>query len=55
MKYLITTSDNIPFLTNWFDPDNNFAPEVNMVVYDLVNGLFTKDGYKWEEIFVDHL
>lgn len=55
MQYLITCNVQKPALTNWFDAANNFNADVNMVVYDLVNGLYTTDGYSWEEITIDHL
>ena len=56
MRYLITTQDrDNPFLTNWFEPENHFNEDVNMIVYDLYLNVFTTNGYDWYEINVDHL
>jgi hypothetical protein len=55
MQYLITTKDHEPFLTKWFEPENNFNPDVEMVVYDLYNNTYTSDGVIWLELNVDHL
>lgn len=53
MRYLIT-SNTEPFYTNWFDIENNFNSEMNMIVYDLYEHLFY-DGESWKEIKEDHL
>jgi hypothetical protein len=55
MRYLITTNIQPPFFSDWFDAKNLFNAEVGMVVYDLVKGVYTTDGEKWEEIEEDHL
>ena len=55
MRYLITTNIQPPFLSDWFDAENNFNAEVGMVVYDLAKGVYTTDGEKWEQIEEDHL
>jgi hypothetical protein len=56
MRYLVTTKDTYsPFLTDWFDAENNFNSEFGMVVYDLINQIFTTDGKTWHLITVDHL
>lgn len=56
MRYLITTNEeNSPFLTNWFNAENNYNAEAEMVVYDLVEQKFTSDGETWNEIEIDHL
>ena len=55
MRYLITTNTNPPFFTAWFIAENNFNAELGMVVYDLVNQQFTRDGDTWDRIEVDHL
>lgn len=56
MRYLITTKEGkSPFLTAWFDPENHFNPDVEMVVYDLYKSVFTTDGKTWYKIDVDHL
>ena len=53
MRYLITTKNNTPFITKWFEPENHFNPD--MVVYDLVLNKFTTDGVNWHEITIDKL
>jgi hypothetical protein len=55
MRYLITTKTDKPFLTKWFDPENNFNPDYGMVVYDLYKFKFTTDGKTWHKIEVDNL
>jgi hypothetical protein len=59
MRYLITTnilmSGTAPFLTNYFDAENNFNSEIEMVVYNLYLNKYTTDGKNWYEIEIDHL
>ena len=56
MRYLITTKEvKSPFLTDWFDSENNFNSDVEMIVYDLYKNEFTTDGKIWHKIEVDHL
>ena len=55
IRYLITTNDNQPFLTEWFDPENNFNKDVGMVVYDMLLEVYTTDGDVWNDIMIDHL
>lgn len=55
MRYLITCDLCPPFLTNWYEFENNYNAELNMVVYDLKDGIYTKDGENWEHIIEDHL
>jgi hypothetical protein len=55
MIYLITTKDSPPFLTNWFDAENNFNADLEMVVYDLENCIWTDNGLIWQDIEIDHL
>lgn len=58
MQYLITYTENKEkkaFYTKWFESENNFNSELEMVVYDLINNQFTSDGMLWEEIEIDHL
>jgi len=55
MRYLITTKESQPFLTDWFDSENHFNKEVEMIVYDLVKHQFTIDGVNWLPIEIDHL
>ncbi len=53
MRYLVTSTEFEPFLTKWFDPDNNFV--LGMVVYDLYNFTYTKDGTTWIPLAIEHL
>lgn len=59
MRYLIVTnilmSRTPPFLTKWFDAENNFNSEIEMVVYDLYLNKYTADGKNWYNIEIDHL
>lgn len=55
MRYLITTKDTKPFLTHWFQSENNFNIDLDMVVYDLVENKYTDDGETWNDIDIDHL
>lgn len=50
MRYLVTTKDNPPFLTEYFDVENHFAENLGMVVYDLCKKIYTKNGRMWFEI-----
>lgn len=54
-RYLITTEVEPPFLTHWFDAENNFNPSIGMVVYDLHTRMYTTDGWTWLDIQEDHL
>ena len=42
-------------LTKWFEPENHFNPDIEMIVYDLVEYKFTTDGKTWHDIEADHL
>ena len=55
MRYLITTINNHPFFSEWYDFENHFNPEVGMIIYDLVKFKFTTDGETWTDIKFDHL
>jgi hypothetical protein len=55
MRYLITTTDNKPFLTKWFEFENHFNISLGMKVYDLALNKFTIDGETWVDIEIDHL
>lgn len=54
-RYLVTHDNGGPFLTNYFDAENNFNEESNMKVYDLYTCKFTEDGVNWLCIEEDHL
>ena len=53
MRYLITSPDQEPFMTNWFDKINNYV--TGMTVYDFGTMMYTRDGVNWYEIQEDHL
>ena len=53
MKYLVTIKGSTPFLTKWFDIENNYME--GMIVYDLAKLEYTTDGENWNEIEIDHL
>lgn len=55
MRYLIATKGFSPFLSKWFEPENHFNQELEMIVYDLVECKFTTDGIVWQEIPIDTL
>lgn len=55
MRYLITAKNSDPFLTKWFDPENHFNIDLDMVVYDLSENKYTTNGTNWIEIEIDHL
>lgn len=37
------------------DAENNFNPDIEMVVYDIVKFEFTTNGKTWHPITIDHL
>lgn len=55
MNYLIFTDSHEPFYTNWFDAENHFNGEDNMVVFNLLSHTYTIDGKTLNEIKEDHL
>ena len=56
MRYLITTKGAYsPFFTKWFDAENHFNADLDMIVYDLVENKYTTDGEEWHEIEIDRL
>lgn len=55
MRYLIIMKGHEPVLTEWFDAENNFNPDVEMVVYDFSECSYTTNGIDWHEITIDHL
>lgn len=52
MRYLITTIEESPFMTEWFIPENNFSQ--GMIVYDLYKNKYMTDGKTWIDIEYDH-
>ena len=55
MRYLITCKGNNPFYTEWFDSENHFNKDIDMVIYDLHTDKYTNDGEHWKKIVFDHL
>ena len=60
MKYLIITQDpctgkRSAFYTNWFDAENNYNSDFNMIVINRTQHLITFDGETWQDIDEDHL
>jgi len=55
MRYLIIATGFEPAFTEWFESENHFNAELDMIVIDLAKGLYTKDGESWKEIEHDHL
>jgi len=45
MKYLITCPDFLPYLTDHFTVDTDFAN--GMIVFDLTANCYTTDGCTW--------
>lgn len=54
-RYLITTFLGEPFLTDYFTVENCFDAQEGMIVYDLFEEKYTKDGVSWIDIERDHL
>lgn len=59
MQYLITYVDDNgtkkAFYTNWFDVENNFNSDAQMIVFDLLNDRYMVNGLDWNDIPEDHL
>jgi len=60
MRYLVTyteteTQTTKVFLTNWFDVQNNFNTDVDMIVYDLTTCQYLDSSLIWKSIEIDHL
>ena len=57
MRYLITIKNGPPFLTDWFELENNYnnSDHLGMVVYDLSQRKYCDDGKTWKDIVEDHL
>ena len=58
MRYLVTFSkvvERYTFATSWFEVENNWSPDVDMIVFDLVNLTYMDDGKTWKPIEEDHL
>jgi hypothetical protein len=48
MRYLITCNTHKPFVTHFFNPEEQFTNGIDMIVYDLLYNRFTIDGLSWE-------
>lgn len=60
MEYLIIcdnpeTGKPYVFYTDWYDYENFYNAELNMIVIHYTSGEITYDGKTWEEIEQDHL
>jgi len=58
MRYLILYTEKglqKAFFTEWFDVENNFNSELNMVVFDLLNHKYLVNSLGWSDIDFDHL
>jgi hypothetical protein len=55
MRYLITSFSEKPFFTDYYEFENHFNPDIEMVIYDLISEKYTMDGENWYEIDRDHL
>lgn len=55
MRYLIVSDSYAPFYSTYFDAENHFNKDDNMVVFNLTNHLYTTDGKHWFDIPEDHL
>ena len=53
MKYLITSPEQEPFITNWYSFENNFIE--GMIIYDLQNWTYSTNGKQFIDILQDHL
>jgi len=54
-NYLITTSGHNPCTSDYFDAENNFNKDLDMVVFNLYELTYTRDGVEWHPIHEDHL
>jgi hypothetical protein len=54
MRYLVTTEKLGPYLTKWFDIENHYNRDLDMVVYDLLTFKYYA-GNGWIDITEDHL
>lgn len=54
-RYLIICDGQLPAVTHWYDYDNNYNSDLNMVVFDFAVMKYTEDGLTWLEIQEDHL
>lgn len=58
MRYLVTYNENgmqKAFYTNWFDAENHFNADVQMIVFDLYNHKYMINSTGWSDIEEDSL
>jgi hypothetical protein len=58
MRYIITYTENeiqSVFYTDWFDVENNYNENLDMVVIDLYTNKYFNSGMKWLDIVFDNL
>ena len=53
MRYLITHPEHQPFFSQWFEYNNHYIE--GMIIYDLMDKSYSKDGIIWIGIEIDHL
>ena len=54
-RYLITGDNFTPFFSDYFNYENHYNSELNMIVYDLQKNIYSIDGVHWLNIESDHL
>lgn len=54
-RYLITGDGIEPFTTEWYDYENNYRADLNMIIYDLHRRVYTTDGQVWKQLDWDTL
>lgn len=56
MRYLIIFETDVePFFSEWYNFENDFNADLKMVVFDLIEMIYTKNGYTWYDIQINHL
>ena len=54
MRYLIITNIQAPFITDYFDFENQYNYEIGMIVFDLKEMKYIDGAGIWYEIEEDH-
>jgi hypothetical protein len=57
-RYLVTYTENglrKAFYTYYFDIENNFNPDVEMIVFDIINHKYLVNSLGWTDIEFDNL
>jgi len=60
MRYIVITRNPLTgvqqaFSSEWFETENHYNPDYDMIVIDRARNEITFDGITWEEIEEDHL